>query len=264
MPGAREVEASFVDSIRAARRWLYIENQYLTSAAVGDALAARLPEPDGPEIVILQPRQCEGWLEATAMGVLRGRLMRRLQEADRYGRLRVYYPDVSGLGDRRLTVHAKVLIADDRLLRVGSANLNNRSMGLDSECDVALDAGRDPATRAGVAAVRNRLLGEHLGRPAAKVADVLAVTGSLISTIEILSGPARGLRPLDATVPAWLDQLVPEAAVDPERPVDAETLRALLAPGPVETRPRAWLWAAAVTAVAAGAAMLASYVLGSA
>jgi phospholipase D1/2 len=262
-PEAREVEALFADSIGAARRWLYIENQYLTSAAAGDALLARLQERDGPEIVILQPRQCEGWLEETTMGVLRARLMRRLQDADRYGRLRVYHPDVAGLGDRRLTVHAKVLIADDCLLRVGSANLNNRSMGLDSECDLAIDAGADLHCQAGIAAVRDRLLGEHLGQAPSKVANVLAVTGSLIRTIETLNGPARGLRPLDTTVPDWLDKLVPEAAiVDPERPVDADALLALLAPELVNTRPpRAWLRGAVIAAVAVGSALLAWYFL---
>ena len=260
--GAREVVALVVDCITAARRWLYVENQYLTSAAVGEALAARLHERDGPEIVILQPRQCQGWLEETTMGVLRARLLRRLLDADRYGRLRVYFPDVAGLGDRRLTVHAKVLIADDRLLRVGSANLNNRSMGLDSECDLTIDAGADSDIQAAIAAVRDRLLGEHLGQPRDKVARTLANTGSLIRTIETLGRAARGLRPLDPTVPDWLDQLVPEAAVvDPERPVDSDALLALLALRPANgPQPPAWLWAAGVATLGIGAALLASYV----
>jgi phosphatidylserine/phosphatidylglycerophosphate/cardiolipin synthase-like enzyme len=37
-------------------------------------------------------------------------------------------------------------VLDDRLLRVGSSNLNNRSMGFDSECDVVLDADPKRAT----------------------------------------------------------------------------------------------------------------------
>ena len=37
-------------------------------------------------------------------------------------------------------VHSKVMIIDDRFLRVGSANLNNRSMGADTECDLAFEA----------------------------------------------------------------------------------------------------------------------------
>ena len=34
----------------------------------------------------------------------------------------------------------RILVADDHVLRVGSSNLNNRSMGLDTECDVTIDA----------------------------------------------------------------------------------------------------------------------------
>jgi phospholipase D1/2 len=254
-PEAREVERLYVDCIGAARHSLYIENQYLTSSAIGDALAARLAEDDGPEIVIVQPRQCEGWLEQTTMGVLRARLLRRLQAIDRRGRLRVYYPVVAGLGDRRLTVHAKLLIADDRLLRVGSANLNNRSMGLDSECDLAIDAHDDAGLRGRIAAVRARLLAEHLGQPPARVAEAVAKRG-LIWTIESLGSGERGMRPLDPTVEPWLERLVPDAAlVDPERPVDAQTLFAMLAPNPdALSGQRAWLWPA-VAAVGAALAL---------
>ena len=37
-------------------------------------------------------------------------------------------------------VHSKLMIVDDVLLHVGSANLNNRSIGLDTECDLAIEA----------------------------------------------------------------------------------------------------------------------------
>ncbi len=40
-------------------------------------------------------------------------------------------------------VHSKVMIVDDGFLRVGSANLNNRSMGADTECDLAFEASCD-------------------------------------------------------------------------------------------------------------------------
>ncbi len=55
-----------------------------------------------------------------------------------HGRLGVFWP-VADRG-RPIYVHSKVMIIDDRLLRIGSSNLNNRSLGFDSECDVALEA----------------------------------------------------------------------------------------------------------------------------
>ncbi|MGH7845422.1 MAG: VTT domain-containing protein, partial [Candidatus Binatia bacterium] len=91
-PGIREVEALYLDSIRAAQRSIYLENQYLTSASVGNALAERLGEVKGPEIVIVTQFETQGWLEECTMGVLRARLLKRLREADRFGRLRVFCP----------------------------------------------------------------------------------------------------------------------------------------------------------------------------
>lgn len=227
----REVEALYRDSIAAARRWIYIENQYLTSSLVRDALAARLAEPNGPEIVLVLPRCCSGWLEESTMGVMRGRLLRHLKEADVHGRLRVYRPQLPG--DAALNIHAKVMIVDDELLRIASSNLSNRSMGLDTECDFALEAHGDAGTAERIAAIRERLLGEHLGVTPERVASTLAETGSLVAAVERLQGLPRSLVPLEDGPPGWLDQALPDAPlVDLERPVTNGRLFAdVLPPG---------------------------------
>ena len=49
----REIERLYLDMIAAAKRHIYIENQYFTSHTIGAALAARLAEPDSPEIVLV-------------------------------------------------------------------------------------------------------------------------------------------------------------------------------------------------------------------
>ena len=160
-PERREVEALWLEAIRSARRWIYIENQYLTAGCVGDALAARLREPDGPEVVIVCPEGASGWLEERTMGVLRSRLVRRLREADAHGRLAIVHPVVPG--GARLNVHSKVLVVDDQLVRVGSSNLSNRSMGLDTELDVAIEARGEARVERAIDAFRDDLLAEHLG-----------------------------------------------------------------------------------------------------
>lgn len=229
-PEVREVEALYEDCVAAAARWIYIENQYLTSASVGNALAARLREENGPEIVIVVPRDCPGWLEQATMGVLRYRLVRRLLEADRFGRLRVLHPSFTAQPDVLLTIHAKVMVVDDVLLRVGSSNLNNRSMGLDTECDVAIEAERSEI-RDAIAAVRNGLVAEHLGVDADTVRETLTETGSLVTTVDRLAGGERTLVTLKHEVEPWLDEVIPEAAVvDPERPIDFDELTAEMLP----------------------------------
>jgi len=226
----REVERLYLDSIAAARRHIYIENQYFTSGTLTEALAARLEEEDGPEIVLVLPRSCSGWLEEGTMGLLRGRALRRLKAADRHGRLAAYYPRLGPDGCPTLNVHAKVMIVDDLLVRVASSNLSNRSMGLDTELDLTLEATDD--ARVGVLAgrLRSRLLGEHLGVPAERVAGVLERTGSLARTIEDLRGGERTLEPLEPDEPGWLERAMPANAVlDLERPVEqAESLTTIL------------------------------------
>jgi phosphatidylserine/phosphatidylglycerophosphate/cardiolipin synthase-like enzyme/uncharacterized membrane protein YdjX (TVP38/TMEM64 family) len=226
----REVERLYLDSIAAARRHIYIENQYFTCSSIVDALAARLEEEDGPEMVLVLPRSCSGWLEEGTMGLLRGRALRRLQEADRHGRLAAYYPRLGGEGCPTLNVHAKVMIVDDVLVRIASSNLSNRSMGLDTELDLTLEATDDTRVGEFAGRLRSRLLGEHLAVPAERVAAVLERTGSLIRTVEELRGGDHTLEPLEPDEPGWLERAMPANAVlDLERPVEqAESLSGIL------------------------------------
>ena len=189
-PAASEVHQLVLDAIAAARRFLYVENQYLTSASVGEALAGRLRDEQGPEVVLVLPRFECGWLEQSSMGVLRARMLAHLRNADRHCRLHVYYPTVPGLpSDGCVNVHAKILVVDDRLLRIGSSNLSNRSMGFDTECDLAIEAQTEGGeTARAIAGLRNRLLGEHLGVSPDEVAVATAAQGSLVAAIESLRG----------------------------------------------------------------------------
>jgi phosphatidylserine/phosphatidylglycerophosphate/cardiolipin synthase-like enzyme len=217
----REVERLYVDTIAAARHSIYIENQYLSSRAIGDALCASLASASGPEILVVAPRECSGWLEEGTMGLLRHRLVQRLREADRNGRFRICHPRLAG-DSVRLNVHSKLLIADDRIVRIGSANLSNRSMGLDTECDVQIEAREGAPAADGIRGLRDRLLGEHLGSTPERVAEVMRETGSLFATIDRLGGGARTLAPLEVGVSEWVDRIVPESLLtDPERPFAA-------------------------------------------
>jgi phosphatidylserine/phosphatidylglycerophosphate/cardiolipin synthase-like enzyme len=82
-------------------------------------------------------------------------------------------------------------------MRVGSSNLNNRSVGLDTECDLAIEAGNADERRS-IGRLRERLLAEHLGVSPESVAQALAAEGSLVRAIDVLNHNARGLRPFEA------------------------------------------------------------------
>ena len=227
----REIERLHLDAIGRARHRIFIENQYFTAPRIGDALAERLAEADGPEVVIVLPRETVGWLSQTTMDVLRERRLEHLRKADRHGRLRVWYPDRPGLDGSCINVHSKVLVVDEDFVCAGSANLNNRSMGLDSECNLALESSGDASRRAGIARLRDRLLAEHLDVGRQRVSDVIGEEGSLIGAIERLQGRERTLRKLEPRVSEALDASVPETAMaDPERAIDAEYLAGQLIP----------------------------------
>ncbi|MEJ2508042.1 MAG: VTT domain-containing protein [Gammaproteobacteria bacterium] len=227
----REVERLVLDAIAGARDTIYIENQFLTAPVIRDALAERLNEDDGPEVVIVLPQQTVGWLSQVTMDVLRERFIRHLQGTEHADRLRVYYPHVPGLKDQCVNVHAKVLIIDDALVRVGSSNFNNRSMGLDTECDLAIETGDEAPARRAVASLRNRLLAEHLDVTPAAVDAALEKSRSLIGAIESLIGEGRTLKPLPLRVSKELDASIPETAIaDPEQPIDAKYLAKHLVP----------------------------------
>ena len=255
-----EIRHLYVDAITAAKGSMYLENQYFSSSVVGAALAARLRSPQGPEIVVVSRRTEEGWLEERTMGVLRARLHRQLEEADAGGRYRLYYPEVPGLEmPHLLNVHSKVLIVDDELCSVGSANFSNRSMGFDTECNVAIEARGDERVRRVIAGLRNRLLAEHLGtEPQAVSAEIARQDGSLVKAIEALKRPGRTLEPINPHVSADIDALVPASAVvDPERPMDPDELVHDFVP-PAARKPtvsRVWRVAAALLTLAAFAAM---------
>lgn len=268
-PLVREVEKLHVDSFKKAKKHIYIENQYFTSQVVASAIADRLREKDAPEMVVVQPRECSGWLEASTMGVLRRRLMEGLRAADHGDRVRLFYPHISSTSslpgeepceEKRVNVHAKVTIIDDTFLRVGSANLSNRSMGFDSECDLAIEAKPDDlVTQRAIAAVRERLLGEHLGVAPEAVRAACAQHG-FVAGVESLreQNPAKTLHVLDVDKPTWLEPIVTASSViDPERPIAMDPLIDRVLPPEAKQRRtlRAAITVTAVLAVLLGLAL---------
>ncbi|MEZ5735759.1 MAG: phospholipase D-like domain-containing protein [Novosphingobium sp.] len=218
-PGVFEIEALFVEQIERARRFVYVESQYFASRTIAETIARRLAEPDPPEFLLVTPLMADGWLQQAVMDIARIRLFRALGEVDRLGRFRAFVPFTAG--DTPIYVHAKLMIVDDEIIRIGSANMNNRSMGLDSECDVFVDTTRPgnahvcPAIRR----IRLSLLAEHCGIDPADVEELLERHGSMAKMIDSLPGQGKrlepfALRPLSDTEKALADS----AFFDPERP----------------------------------------------
>ena len=214
-----EIESLFVDHIERAQRFVYAETQYFASRVIAEAIAKRLAEDDPPEFVIINPRHADGWLEEKVMDSAGARLFCSMQEADKKGRFGIYMPYTTG--GSAIYVHAKLTIVDDEILRVGSANMNNRSMGLDSECDVFLDARRPANAHIGpeITRIRHSLLAEHCDMPEDQVAERLEALGSMHALIKEAGCEGRCLTKLREEDLAPFDEALADSAVlDPERP----------------------------------------------
>lgn len=216
-----EIRTLFLRHIGAAKRFIYAESQYFASRAVAEAIVARLQETDPPEIVIVHPENADGWLEQQAMDHARAMLVRTLEMADKRDRFSLWVPRS---GETSIYVHAKLMIIDDEIIRIGSANLNNRSMGLDSECDVFIDSHRRGNAHAApaIAALRHSLLAEHLGLQEENVPAELERHGTMRALIEA-SCELSGRHLLRYRPPPLSDTektLAKSELLDPERPED--------------------------------------------
>ena len=197
-PLVDEISRATLASIAAAKHVIYLENQYFASPVIAEALAARLVEPDGPEVVLVVTGRSPSWFDHLTMDRARSNLLWRLKVADIFGRFRAFYPTTPG--GESIIVHSKLSVIDDRIARVGSANLNNRSGGFDTECDLIVECD-DEVGRLSIAAFRDRLVGHFLGQTGDAVGKAKTEFGGLIAAIDALDDQGRlaPLEPIDMT-----------------------------------------------------------------
>ncbi|UWQ21946.1 phospholipase D-like domain-containing protein [Jannaschia sp. W003] len=211
-----EIEELYLAAIRAARRTIYVESQYLASGSICEAMEARLREPDGPEIVIVNPQSAQSWLEDKAMHSVRSRMIERLRDADGgRGRFAIFHP--VNEGGTPIYVHAKVFVVDDRFLKVGSSNIDNRSMGFDTECDVAIDASSEKE-RTLVRDFTLSLLAEHLDCEPDAVRAAWDEHGALRPAVDALRrDEGRSLQPIEALPLDALERALADSKIfDPD------------------------------------------------
>lgn len=218
----REIEVLSLALIARARRFIYAESQYFASRKIAEAIGRRLVEDTPPEIVLINPETADGWLESLAMDSARTRLLHALGPIDHAGRFRIYAPYAHR--GTPIYVHAKLMIVDDEVVRVGSANMNNRSLGLDSECDLYIDSALATNQRCGdpIRALRISLIAEHCGMSEPDMAALLdRHGGSMHAAIGEATRANRRLRLLELReLSAAEREVADNAALDPEHAED--------------------------------------------
>jgi len=161
--GDFRVLESYLRALRAAQRFIYLENQFLWSPEILAVLRDKLARPPTPDfrMVLLLPAKPDKGGDDT-----RGQLGTLVQADGDTGRLlacTLYAVD--GERDWPVYLHAKVGIVDDAWMTIGSANLNEHSLFNDTEMNLVT---RDPLL---AQQTRLRLWAEHLQRPVTELHD---------------------------------------------------------------------------------------------
>lgn len=217
-PGVQEVARLFEASINAADRFIYIENQFTSATDIARHLAQRMLEVPQLRVLIVTPKMHSSWFESQAMQSGRGGFIGQFAAAGVMDRIRFLYPSVrDGESDAAVMVHSKVMIVDDRILRVGSANLNNRSMGADTECDLAFEATSE-AQQQYIARLRRQLIGHFCGVDEQEIASNEA---DLFGYLDRLSEgeAAKSLRPIDPAATSSGMAAMVQPVADPREPL---------------------------------------------
>jgi len=221
-----EVMHLLLDQIAAAEEFIYIENQFLTSPDIADALNRQLREKPNLRVLMVSCRQPQGIMERKVMWGGRVRFRRRLEKNGLAPRITMAHPVCCENGKKAMVrIHSKLMIVDDKFLHIGSANLNNRSMGMDTECDLTLKA-ETPAHRAKVAAVRNDLIREHTGFSVERIGEIIRNGKPPGLFLEAKDTSRQHLEVIDdgAYAREWgVDFLIPFG--DPRRPFPVGLLR---------------------------------------
>jgi phospholipase D1/2 len=224
-----EIRQLLGDALRAAERLIYAETQYFTSRSIAAMLIERMRDDSLPklEIVLCMPHGADSPKEKMALGDTQEGVLYALHEtAGQTGhQLRLLYSATCKDDGSEVPtfIHSKLLIVDDQLLLVGSPNLTERSVGLDTELAVTWQCDSDDeGLRHCIRNIRTVLLAEHSGLDAsefeselglcAKIDDVIASGRSRLRHRTIQSSGPLG--PLMAEIFDPADGMLADAPVN--------------------------------------------------
>lgn len=192
----KETFTLFTSAIDAAERLIYLETQYFTSRSIAAAFVARLSNPKRPklELVFVLPKKADNSKEKFALGEAQSDALGTIEAAAEAGGHAIRFlctATACSEQERTTFIHSKVLIVDDRFLSVGSANLTERSMGLDSELSLTWEADAHSELSRDIRHVRASLLAEHSERDGRE----LEGEEGMVSVIDRWMASSSRLRP---------------------------------------------------------------------
>ena len=182
--GERSVLCGLKKAIEKAECYIYIEEQFLWDCELADLVGAQMQARPNLRLIIVMTAGCElPWVAGDHAFYLRSEFFRKAMRVSTkwdiaFGATSRVYPyglfqakDGDGLG-KAIYVHSKLIIIDDRYVAIGSANVDERSMHIETELTVGIVDGDTRTSYLGGAKttvckfamnLRDRLWREHLG-----------------------------------------------------------------------------------------------------
>lgn len=190
----RGIERMYVDLIEKAEYFIYMENQYFTHVEIARALNKRLQEKPELRVLMVSCKDPQGFMERKTMYYGRVQFKDALTKNGVADRTVLAYPISQEKNKQsQIRIHSKVMIVDDRYLRIGSSNLNYRSMTLDTECDLVIEGTNKQACQS-IADIRNDLIREHTGRSIEQINRIIHDGKSVQEFLKDVAGSRQHLR----------------------------------------------------------------------
>jgi phosphatidylserine/phosphatidylglycerophosphate/cardiolipin synthase-like enzyme len=193
--GERTVMCALKKAIEKAECYIYIEEQFLWDCELADFIADRMNSNKNLHLIIVMTAGCELPAKFKNYGFfLRDAFFRTVLKQDRmtgdivFGDPHRVYP--YGLfqtrtdGHKEIYVHSKLFIIDDRYVAVGSANVDARSLHIETELTLGIvddetvtsTLGGNQATVCRFAKeLREKLWKEHLGVDLSNLDPIVAL-----------------------------------------------------------------------------------------
>ena len=170
----QEVRQMLLDIIGKAEKFIYIENQFATREEIAQAINARMKECPDLHVVIVSSYEPKGLFESEAYWASRITFKNIIEEGIDDKRVMMTYSSIRDQQGRMAykRIHSKVMAIDNQYLVIGSSNLSNRSMSLDTEVDLIFH-GDNEENQGCIEFIRNDLLAEHTGRKVDEMPELL-------------------------------------------------------------------------------------------
>ena len=217
----QEIRQMYLDLIKEAEEFIYIENQFLTSEEVAQAINQQLKAKPKLKALLVSSYEPQGIFERESMWAGRIEFKKVVEKDVDPSRVKMTCTKIKDKDGKYIPkrIHSKVLFIDHKFMTVASSNINHRSMVFDSECDVTLMPSNFEQAEI-ILFLRNDLIAEHTGRTAEEVKSIMAGDFTLLQLMKNEARKSYELYEIDDS--EFTDQTfksVVDRFADPEEPL---------------------------------------------